>query len=209
MAAPPVITSPLFAQAFVGQEFVYKLVVSGAEPGSLSADSLPAGLMFDPSLSAITGEPTESGQFQIHLSAANAIGTTDQNVTLTIDPAVPITIINTTGATGGIRGQLFTYQVRATGVTTLATVNATGLPTGLTMDNSDDSSGIVPMILTVDETLDLVSAAPCAGRKLTCYHKSERREKHCNRGDALQLNFTSNSMIPVINSPTGNHRHPG
>ena len=201
VATPPVITSPLLATAFVGQYFVYKLVAAGADPGTLNADSLPEGLTFEPSLSAITGKPTASGQFQVVLSASNAIGPANQTLNLTVDPAPLITIVNDTGATGGIRGKLFTYQVRATGVSAAATVTATGLPTGLTMDNSGFISGIVPDTLAVDETLDdLVTAAPAQdGSSLVAITVTDGS----NVATAmLQLNFTSNSMIPVITSPT-------
>jgi DNA-binding beta-propeller fold protein YncE len=200
VATPPVITSPLLAQAFVDQEFVYKFVAAGATPGSLNAESLPDGLVFDGSLAAITGKPTVSGQFQVRLTASNAIGETSQTLNLTVDPAPAITIVNNTGATGGIRGQLFTYQVRATGVTASATVTATGLPTGLTMDNSGFISGVVPDTLTVDESLDLITAAPAQdGSSLVTITVTDGN----NTATAmLQLNFTSNPMIPVITSPT-------
>jgi hypothetical protein len=80
--APPVITSPLSAAATVGQQFVYQF--EATEATSLAVMNLPAGLTFDPVLSAIVGIPTDSGTFQVELDAANAQGTT--TATLTLDP---------------------------------------------------------------------------------------------------------------------------
>src|SRR5437879_6983170 len=70
--APSSITSPLFAYAFLGQPFSY--TVTGANtPTRFSATPLPAGLLFNTTNGILSGTPTVAGDYQISISASNAV----------------------------------------------------------------------------------------------------------------------------------------
>ena len=79
---PPEITSPLTAQATVGQPFSFTVTAMG--PGSISfqAAPLPAGLSF--AGDTISGIPTVAGAIDITLSATSPSGTATHNLRLTI-----------------------------------------------------------------------------------------------------------------------------
>ncbi|OAI56202.1 hypothetical protein AYO49_00945 [Verrucomicrobiaceae bacterium SCGC AG-212-N21] len=80
-AAPPAITSPLYAVAFVGQPFTYTITASnsGGTPTTYAATgAFPAGFAANPvnsSTGVISGTPTQAGKYQLIVSATSASGT--------------------------------------------------------------------------------------------------------------------------------------
>jgi hypothetical protein len=71
--APPAVTSPLAAVGFLGQPFSY--TVTGANgPNSFTAAGLPPGLNFNSSNGLISGIPNLAGDYQVTLTASNALG---------------------------------------------------------------------------------------------------------------------------------------
>ena len=132
---PPVIISPLTASGTVGQQFVYQFVATGATLLEVDPVTLPPGLTFEGSLSAISGTPTASGTFRVALSASNAGGTTTATLTITFQPA-PLSgpvIISSTSSTGR-PGFPFSFQVITSGASAVARLSASGLPPGLSFD---------------------------------------------------------------------------
>ncbi|MBC8096435.1 MAG: DUF1800 family protein, partial [Akkermansiaceae bacterium] len=72
-SAPAVITSPLYAVAFVNQPFTF--TVTGANsPVGYTAAGLPPGLGFNSTNGVISGTPTLAGEFQVIVSATNSSG---------------------------------------------------------------------------------------------------------------------------------------
>src|SRR5262249_15634757 len=133
LVGPPVIISPLTATGTLSLPYSYQFEAMGAT--SLSVTNLPAGLTFDPNLRAIIGNPTQTGTFNVPLSAANESGTTTVTLVRTVQslPAAGPIINSITSATGRT-GSPFYFQVTTTGGSLLTRLSATGLPADLTID---------------------------------------------------------------------------
>lgn len=71
--APAAVTSPLSAVAFLGQPFTFTL--TGANVASaFAAVGLPPGLSLNPVNGVISGVPNQAGDYQVILTAGNAVG---------------------------------------------------------------------------------------------------------------------------------------
>lgn len=79
----PVITSGLTAAGQQGSAFAYQVTADNF-PTSFGASGLPAGLSLNTASGAITGTPTESGEFLVEITATNASGTDTETLVLTI-----------------------------------------------------------------------------------------------------------------------------
>jgi hypothetical protein len=79
----PIITSPLTASGPVNQPFNYQITATNS-PTSFNATGLPAGLSVNTSNGLISGTPTQSGQFNVTLSATNSVTTGELLIKLTI-----------------------------------------------------------------------------------------------------------------------------
>ncbi len=92
----PLITSPLSVTGEVGESFFYNSTAAGKSPISFSLDPtlLPRGLAQNSS-GDILGVPFDPGVYITPFSAANAAGTDNQTLTITVASLAPAT----TGAT--------------------------------------------------------------------------------------------------------------
>jgi hypothetical protein len=89
---------------------------------------LPPGLAL--SNAAISGTPATIGTWNIRLSAANASGTGNGNLALTVKPPLPV--ITSSANADGLVNAAFAYTIQAANIAT--SFGATGLPGGLTLD---------------------------------------------------------------------------
>lgn len=83
----PRVTSALTAAGTINVAFTtYTITGEGAPraPTSFNATGLPAGLSVNTSTGAITGTPTESGTFNVSISATNSAGTDTKTLVITI-----------------------------------------------------------------------------------------------------------------------------
>lgn len=78
----PFIISQLAVSSFDGEPFSYQINAVNS-PQAFGADSLPAGLVFDPSMAIISGQPNGAGPFEISIWAENASGRNTQTLVLT------------------------------------------------------------------------------------------------------------------------------
>ena len=127
----PVVSSANTASGTGGQAFSYQITASNS-PTSFGASGLPAGLSVNGS-GLISGSPTVSGVFNATVSATNAGGTGNLGVTITINLVAPV--ITSSNMTSGNGGQAFAYTITASNLP--ASFNATGLPTGLSVNSGN------------------------------------------------------------------------
>lgn len=143
VAAPPapVINSSLVASGNGGQAFNYQITATNA-PTSFNATGLPAGLSINTANGVISGTPTVSGNFMIPISATNGTGTDNKTLNLTINLVAPvITSANSAPATSGAP---FSFQVTASNLP--SSFNATGLPSGLSINTSTGLISGTPVV---------------------------------------------------------------
>ena len=127
----PVITSAATATATVDQPFSYTITADNAAT-SFAATGLPAGLSINPDTGVISGTPTTVGSSSITINASNAGGIGSRTLLLTVNPLVPV-ITSAATATTTV-GQSFSYTITANNTPT--SLNATGLPAGLTVNTA-------------------------------------------------------------------------
>ena len=127
----PLITSASSATVTLGAAFRYTITATN-NPTSFRTAGLPAGLGVSMQTGAISGAPTALGAYNATISAANALGSGSQTLSLAVLPAPPV--ITSTGIASGVVGKAFAYAVTATNSPT--SFNAVGLPSGLLINTN-------------------------------------------------------------------------
>jgi Putative Ig domain len=177
----PVITSPTTATGQVAVAFSYTITATN-NPTSYNATGLPAGLSVNTSTGLISGTPTTAGTYSVTISATNSGGTGSATLTLTIKPPPPV-ITSSLTATGTV-GVAFSYQITASNSPT--SFNATGLPSGLTVNTSTG----------------LISGTPAAGTDAGSPYSVTISATNSGGTGTATLTITILSGAPVITSST-------
>jgi uncharacterized repeat protein (TIGR01451 family) len=156
----PQFTSSATASAMVGTAFSYTLTASSTESTtfSVATSTLPDGLSFATTTSAISGTPTTAGTFNISLSATNACGIASQTLVLTVASSActsncggggggstaDLSVTKTVDKSTANVGDTLTYTI---GIINNGPDNATGvnvkdiLPSGLTFISATSTVG--------------------------------------------------------------------
>ncbi len=128
----PVISSATSASGQPSVAFTSYQIVASNNPTSYSAVGLPLGLSLNSVSGIISGTPSVPGAYVVQLSASNANGSGPVvNLAISIGDVSVITSASTLSATVG---QAASLQLAATN--TPVSFNATGLPSGLTINTS-------------------------------------------------------------------------
>src|SRR5437763_904871 len=185
LAAPkPVITSPLTATGQVGVAFSYQITATNS-PTSYGATGLPSGLTVNTSTGLISGTPAvgtdAASPYSVTISATNAGGTGSATLTLTIKPAPPV-ITSALTATGQV-GVAFSYTITATNSPT--SYNATGLPTGL----------------SVNASTGVTTGTPATGTDAGSPYSVTISATNAGGTGSATLTLTINPATPVIQPP--------
>jgi hypothetical protein len=131
------ITSATSAQGVIGAPFSYQIFADN-NPTWYSASGLPSGLGCDGPTGLISGIPTRTGTFPVHVEARNLFGSASATIFLSIADGA---ITSATSAQGVI-GAPFSYQIAADNNPTW--YSASGLPSGLGCDGTTGSITGIP-----------------------------------------------------------------
>jgi PKD repeat protein len=142
VSAGPAITTAASATATVGSGFTFTVKATGAPtPALTESGALPQGLSWAGNgngTATLSGTPGvgQGGVYKLTFTAANALGSAVQSVTLTVNQAPAVTSAPTASAT---HGQAFSFTFTAAGYP-LANVTHTGTVRGLTFTNNGNGT---------------------------------------------------------------------
>ncbi|WP_443945859.1 putative Ig domain-containing protein [Pedobacter sp. AW1-32] len=134
---PLVLPAATLANGITGTVYTPQTIpsaVGGTTPYTYSATGLPPGLTFDPATRTISGTPTQSGPYNVTVTATDATGKTATN-TYAILVVDPLTLPNAT-LPDGTEGTVYATQTLPSAVGGVGpyTYAATGIPAGLIFD---------------------------------------------------------------------------
>jgi hypothetical protein len=133
-SAPAILAiSSATAFGIIGAPFSYQIVANN-NPTWYSASGLPSGLSCNGATGLISGTPTRTGVFSVHVEARNYFGTASATIPFTIADGA----ITSATSAQGVVGSIFNYQIVADNRPTA--YSASGLPSGL---NCNVGSGII------------------------------------------------------------------
>jgi hypothetical protein len=153
----PVVSSAATATGTVGSAFSYTITASNT-PTSYAATGLPAGITVNTTTGVVSGVPTTSGTFTANVSAINAGGTGNKQVTITVSSGVVAPVVSGAATATGTVGTAFSYTITASNTPT--SYAATGLPAGVTVNTT---TGVVSGTPTAAGTFTSTVSATNAG----------------------------------------------
>lgn len=133
----PVVTAPSSSSvAALQSDFNYQIQASNT-PTSYAAAPLPPGLTLNDTTGQISGKPTQTGTYQVQLTASNAVGdSAAATLTIIVGNISQITSSLSHSATAG--QAMTNYQITASNSPTSYVVS--GLPAGL---SANGSTGVI------------------------------------------------------------------
>lgn len=210
---PPIVTSATTASGTYGSSFTYSITADHS-PTSYDATGLPSGLTVDTTTGAISGSPTQSGSFNVLISATNADGTGDATLALTIAKAV-LTVT-------GISASDKTYDASNTATLATSSASLSGVASGdtVTLDSSaalatfDDKNvgtgktvTVSGLSLTGTHSADYTLTQPAltatiSARELTVTGLSVENKPYDGNSTATLNTSSSPTLVGVISGDT-------
>ena len=139
----PAFTSASTATASTGSAFSFTVTTSGSPAPSLGFANLPPGVTFTDNhngTGTLSGTPTTAGTYAVALSAANAYGTAQQTLTITVQQPPAITSVGSATFTVGTAGS---FSVTTTGSPTAKITESGSLPSGVTLTDNGNGTATV------------------------------------------------------------------
>ncbi|HYG76004.1 MAG TPA: putative Ig domain-containing protein, partial [Planctomycetota bacterium] len=192
----PVIISPLYATATIGEPFTYTGEITGSQtPTTWTIRPMPqAGL--SAAGNVISGIPTQAATIFVTLTAQNSAGT-DIEV-LQIDILGPPVIGGDMSVTATV-GKPFTYQIAATQNPYFYATGSANIPPNLTL----------PAGLSLNSQTGLISGTPAAGTAGTYTIPLFATNKQGSGSGTLTLAIRANDARPAITGPKTMHGFTG
>jgi hypothetical protein len=163
VVALPEITSTAVTQAVVDDSYVYEVSATGYPTPTFTLTDSPAGMAIDAATGVITWSPTSTGEFDVSVTAQNAIGSTTQDFTITVASLPEIT---STAVTQAIVNESYVYDLSATGYPA-PTFTLTDSPAGM---NIDAATGVITWTPTNTGEFDVsVTAQNVAGSSVQAF----------------------------------------
>jgi len=132
----PAITSPSAVSTTQNQAFAgYQILATNPPVTGYTASGLPPGLSLNTVTGQITGTPTQSGVFNVTVSAINNVGTGSLSVTFTILPTNVPGITSPTSASG-TANQVFPAVAIVATNPPITGYGGSGLPPGISVNPS-------------------------------------------------------------------------
>ncbi len=183
----PVITSASTASTSVGAAFSFQLTSSGSPAASsYVATGLPAqGLSLNSASGVISGPATSPGTLTLQVRATSTAGTGPQSVlVISVSPSALAPVITSSPVAPGRVGDVFTYQL-----------TASGSPTGFLQ-----TSGTLPAGLTFTPATGAISGTPTQVGQSRVWFAGDSTTN--GRGLALEIlfNIAAAATTPVITS---------
>jgi large repetitive protein len=163
----PVITSAATASGTFGQAFTYNTIANNAPTSYALTGTLPPGVTFNTTTGVISGTPTNSGTFNVSITATNVTGASTPRA-VTINIALPLPVITSGATINAGSGAAINYTITATNLAT--SFNATNLPAGLSVNTTTgDITGsvTVPSTQTFNATISATNATGTSNAPLT------------------------------------------
>jgi PKD repeat protein len=113
-AVPPVITSAAITDVNAGELYSYDVEATGIPQPTYSLITSPAAMTIDANIGLIQWTPADIGEVNVTVLATNAGGTDSQSFTITVAAMPPI--ITSAAVTDVNAGDLYSYDVEATGI---------------------------------------------------------------------------------------------